>query len=77
MPKKGRQATKSHPTLFPGEEYGIRDCQDWQQQHNFCHVYLLFISEYLELIHCLNELNFAYHCSVKQPEGKEKKNGRN
>lgn len=27
---------------------------------NFYNAYLLFISEYLELIHCLDELNFAY-----------------
>lgn len=64
---------------FPGE-YGDRERQDQQQQHNFCNVYLLFISEYWELIHRLNELNIAYYCSWKQPEENKqtnKKKGRN
>lgn len=56
--KEEDKPLESHPTHFPGE-YGDRECQDWQQQHNFYNVYLLITSEYLELIHCLNELNFA------------------
>lgn len=63
LPKKGRQITISHPTLVPGE-YGDRVHQTSSSDTNFYNAYLLFLSDYLEPIHCLNELHMLLLCKT-------------